>query len=144
MALVDVTTEPLDLAVLVAAVSDARCGAVVGFLGIVRGTADDGRSVTGLTYEAYRAMALPELTRIAAEARAQFDGARVAIAHRTGTLQVGEPSVAVAAAAPHRAAAFDACEYAIDELKRRVPIWKKEHYADGAAEWRDNACEAGP
>lgn len=139
--MVALTEEALSLAPLIDTVRTDACGAVVGFLGVVRETADDGRAVDGLSYEAYAAMALPEMRAIAAEAEARFDRARVAIVHRVGTLGVGEPSVAVAAAAPHRGPAFDACEYAIDELKRRVPIWKKEHYLDGSSAWRENACE---
>jgi molybdopterin synthase catalytic subunit len=138
----EITAEPLESAPLVDAVRRAECGAVVVFLGIVRETSDDGRAVDGLSYEAYPAMALPEMRAIGAEAEARFAGARVAIVHRIGALCVGEPSVAVAAAAPHRGLAFDACEYAIDELKKRVPIWKKEHYADGGATWRENAAPA--
>lgn len=108
------------------------------FLGVVRERADDGRAVTGLSYEAHEAMALAELERIGSEARDRF-GARLAIAHRTGDLAVGEIAVAVAAAAEHRAQAFDACRYAIDELKRRAPIWKSERYADGSRDWVENA-----
>jgi molybdopterin synthase catalytic subunit len=111
-------------------------GGVVTFLGVVREDADDGRSVSGLWYEAHEAMALQEFERIAEEARDRFGDVRLAIVHRIGELRVGEISVAVLAAAPHRAAAFDACRYAIDELKRRAPIWKKERYADGAAQWK--------
>jgi molybdopterin synthase catalytic subunit len=139
--MIGITDLPLDLAPLIEAVSADAHGAVVGFVGVVRATADDGRPVDGLTYEAYHALALPEMQTIAAEARERFDGARVAIVHRTGSLSVGEIAVAVAAAAPHRAAAFDACEYAIDELKRRVAIWKQERYTAGDAVWRENACE---
>lgn len=138
----EITAEPLELAPLVDAVRRDACGAIVAFLGIVRATADDGRAVDGLSYEAYPAMALPEMRAIGAEAEARFAGARVAIVHRIGALRVGEPSVAIAAAAPHRGAAFDACEYAIDELKKRVPIWKKEHYSGGGATWRENAAPA--
>jgi molybdopterin synthase catalytic subunit len=76
---------------------------------------------------------------IGAEASERFGNARVAIAHRVGELSLGEAAVAIAVAAPHRGAAFDACEYAIDELKRRVPIWKKERYVDGGEHWRENA-----
>jgi len=131
--------EPLTLEPLIVAVRGDDCGAVVTFLGVVRATADDGRDVTGLSYEAYPKMALPEMRAIAEEAERRFPGTRVAIAHRTGALAVGESSVAIAVAAPHRADAFDACEYAIDELKARVPIWKKEHYVAGDAVWRENA-----
>ncbi len=138
--MIAISTEPLSLEPLIAAVRSDACGAVVGFLGVVRETADDGRAVDGLEYEAYPAMAIPEMRAIASEAEEHFEGARVAIVHRVGTLRVGEPSVAIVAAAPHRGPAFDACEYAIDELKRRVPIWKKELYVDGTAVWRENAC----
>ena len=138
--MIGITDQPLELAPLIEAVSADAHGAVVGFLGVVRATSDDGRPVDGLTYEAYHALALPEMQAIAAEARDRF-GARVAIVHRTGSLAVGEIAVAVAAAAPHRGVAFDACEYAIDELKRRVAIWKQERYTAGDAVWRENACE---
>jgi molybdopterin synthase catalytic subunit len=114
------------------------CGAIVTFLGVVR--ADDGPEgrVAALSYEAYEALALDEMRAICAEAAARFDGARVAIAHRTGLCGVGEASVAIAAAAAHRGSAFDACEYAIDELKRRVAVWKQERYGDGSSQWRPN------
>jgi molybdopterin synthase catalytic subunit len=136
----ELSDAPLALDPLLEAVRDDACGAIVTFLGVVRATsAGDARPVDGLTYEAYPALALPELETIAAEAASRFGEARVAIAHRLGTLGLGEPSVAIAVASAHRAVAFDACEYAIDELKKRVPIWKKEHFTDGAAEWRPNA-----
>jgi molybdopterin synthase catalytic subunit len=132
-----ITGEPLDVAALAAAVRRDGDGAVVTFLGVVRERSDDGRPVDGLEYEAYPAMAVPEMEKIVAEAAARFSGVKLAMAHRTGTLRIGEASVAIAASAPHRAAAFDACEYAIDELKKRVPVWKKEHYTDGDAAWRE-------
>jgi molybdopterin synthase catalytic subunit len=137
----DITSEPLAAETLISAVSSPGCGGVVVFMGIVRETSDDARPVDGLSYEAYPAMALPAMREIGAEAEARFPGARLAIVHRIGSLRVGEPSVAVAAAAPHRGVAFDACEYAIDELKKRVPIWKKEHYTGGGAEWRENTAQ---
>ena len=111
-------------------------GGVVTFLGIVRRHGDNGRIVNGLSYEAFEPMALTEFETIAGEARDRFGDVRIAIVHRVGELVVGEISVGVLAAAAHRAAAFDACRYAIDQLKHRAPIWKKEHYADGTAEWR--------
>lgn len=112
-------------------------GAVVTFFGIVRDRADDGRPVTSLWYEAYESMAVAEFAAIADEARLRFgDSVRVAVVHRVGEVNVGEISVAVFAAAPHRAAAFDACRYAIDQVKLRAPIWKKESYADGGGVWR--------
>jgi molybdopterin synthase catalytic subunit len=111
-------------------------GGVVTFLGIVRDDADDGRRVSALWYEAYESMAVREFETIANEARDRFGDVRIAIVHRVGELGVGEISVAVLAAAAHRCEAFHACAYAIDELKRRAPIWKKERYAAGGAEWR--------
>jgi molybdopterin synthase catalytic subunit len=135
----EITREPLDLGALIEAVQTDACGAVVAFLGVVRELGDGDQPVDGLSYEAYPAMALPEMRAVGAEASSKFGEARVAIAHRIGDLRLGEASVAVAVAAPHRGVAFDACEYAIDELKARVPIWKKEHFRSGEARWRPNA-----
>lgn len=113
-------------------------GASVTFLGIVRNSGQDARAVVGLRYEAYEAMARAEFERIEAQARERFGDVRLFIAHAVGDLAVGEVAVAVRATAAHRAAALDACRYAIDELKQRAPIWKKERYADGTALWRAN------
>jgi molybdopterin synthase catalytic subunit len=113
-----------------------RDGAVVTFCGIVRDATADGRAVSALEYEAFEPMALREFERIAREACGRFGGARVAIVHRVGEVAAGEISVVVLAAAAHRAEAFDACRYAIDELKARAPIWKRERYADGGTQWR--------
>jgi len=110
------------------------------FLGVVRDTADDGRTVSGLSYEAHEAMALAEFAAIAHEVSERVPGIRIGIVHRIGALRVGEVAVAVCAAAPHRAQAFDACRYAIDELKARASIWKKEHYSDGTGDWVANEC----
>jgi molybdopterin synthase catalytic subunit len=133
-----IVREPIDVAAIARSVRTDACGAVITFAGVVREMSDDERPVTGLSYEAHEAVAIAEFEKIAGEARERFGPCEIAIAHRTGDLQVGEISVAVAVAAPHRGAAFDACEYAIDELKRRAPIWKKEHYARGGSEWRTN------
>ena len=111
-------------------------GGIVTFLGIVRDAADDGKRVSALAYEAFEPMALREFEAIASEAQDRFGEVRIAIVHRVGEVRVGEISVAVLAAAAHRDAAFDACRYAIDQLKRRAPIWKQERYADGTAQWR--------
>lgn len=138
---VALVTEPIDVTALVTRVRTDACGAVATFLGVVR-EQHDGRPVTGLSYEAYPTMALEQMRQIAREAIARFGPCEIAIAHRTGALAIGEASVAVAVGAPHRGAAFDACEYAIDELKRRVEIWKKEHYVDGDASWVDNRTGA--
>ena len=113
------------------AVQGADCGAVVGFTGIVRAH-NHGKQVTRLEYEAYPEMALRVFERIAGEARERFQ-ARVAIHHRVGSLQPGELSVVIAAAAPHRADAFDACRHAIEALKADAPIWKREVYPDGSS-----------
>ncbi|MFN2566263.1 MAG: molybdenum cofactor biosynthesis protein MoaE [Gemmatimonadaceae bacterium] len=125
----------IDPAALLAEVQRSSNGAVVLFLGTVRDV-NDGRSVTGMEYTAYEAMAARELAAIADEAVARF-GTDVAVEHRLGTLDIGEASVAIAAAHPHRARAFDAARYIIEELKRRVPVWKLEHYVDGTREWID-------
>jgi molybdopterin synthase catalytic subunit len=129
------TIEPRALEELVR----ARDGGVVTFLGIVREDAVDGRRVSGLFYEAFEAMAVREFETIASEARDRFGDVRIAIVHRVGELRAGEISVAVLAAAPHRATAFDACRYAIDQLKERAPIWKQERYAGGDARWLQNS-----
>jgi molybdopterin synthase catalytic subunit len=139
-----IADRPIDPSEIEREVSAAGYGGVAVFLGLVRERSDDERPVTGLSYEAFVPMALHSFEEIATEARRRFGDVRIAIAHRVGELRVGEIAVVVAAGAPHRAAAFDACEYAIDELKRRTPIWKKEHYADGSAEWRENASTDGP
>ncbi|MGE5127864.1 MAG: molybdenum cofactor biosynthesis protein MoaE [Betaproteobacteria bacterium] len=133
--LVKLVRAPIDLAMLVAA--DERDGAVCLFVGVVRNE-HAGRPVLRLEYEAYEEMALPLMQEIAAEARRLFPVTAVRLVHRLGRLEIGEASVAVAAASPHRAEAFAACRFAIDTLKSRVPIWKKEFYADGSA-WLEPA-----
>ncbi|HTE05283.1 MAG TPA: molybdenum cofactor biosynthesis protein MoaE [Planctomycetota bacterium] len=116
---------------VLAAVEGAAEGGVVLFLGRVRDHAR-GLPVKRLDYEAYGGMAELELAALADEARALHGCSRVAIVHRTGTLAIGELAVAIAVSAPHRKEAFAACEWLIDTLKQRVPIWKKEWYADGS------------
>ena len=137
---VGLSAEALDPAQLEAAVASASCGAVVTFLGTTRASSpDDPRPVAALEYEAYPELAVREMEAVAAEARARFGPLEIALVHRTGRVAVGEPSVAVVVAAPHRAAAFDACRYAIDALKARVAVWKREIYADGDGAWIANA-----
>ncbi|GJG85214.1 hypothetical protein tb265_03950 [Gemmatimonadetes bacterium T265] len=140
-----IVERPLDLAALLAEVADAAHGATALFVGTVR-EVNDGRPVTGIDYTAYRAMAERELAAIVAEAAGRFgtaEGApRVVVEHRVGTLGIGEASVAVAAAHARRAPAMDAVRYVVEELKRRVPIWKREHYADGTREWLDPTAAA--
>lgn len=125
-----VTSDPLRLDDVVAAVGGEAYGAVVTFSGAVRDQTR-GRRVVKLDYEAYAPMAERVFAQIADEAAAKWKGARIAIAHRTGTLMPGELAVVIAAAAPHRAEAFDACRHAIERLKQDAPIWKKEHFEDG-------------
>jgi molybdopterin synthase catalytic subunit len=115
-------------------VGAAGNGAAVLFLGTVRDV-NDGRSVTGIEYSAYRSMAERELAAIVEEAAARIGSDDVVVEHRVGELRVGECSVAVAVAHPHRGLAFDGARYVIEELKRRVPIWKREQYMDGTREW---------
>lgn len=137
--MVDLIEGPIDPACVYESVQNSRYGAVVVFTGVVREQSDDERSVTALTYEAYRDLAVTEMERIAAEMHIRFDPCDVAMQHRVGTLAVGEASVIVAVASAHRSAAFEACRYGIEELKRRVPIWKKEQFAAGEPRWRENA-----
>jgi molybdopterin synthase catalytic subunit len=129
------TRTPLDLASLVASVSAPDRGGVAAFLGMVRNH-HGGREVLRLEYSAYEPMAEAEAARIIGEAESRWP-VKVALAHRIGDLAIGDAAVAVAAAGAHRAEAFDACRYVIEELKVRVPIWKKEHYADGSLVWVD-------
>ena len=127
-----VTDQPLDARAVEAAVADPAAGAVVTFTGTVRDHAR-GRGVVALDYEAYAPAAEKLLAQIGMEIAAQWGVARVAIVHRIGSLPVGEASVVIAVSAAHRGEAFAACQYAIERLKEIVPIWKKEHYADGAS-----------
>jgi len=126
---------PFDVAALRAELLDARVGGYASFEGWVRDH-NDGRAVTGLRYEAYVAMAESEGERILDDACARFDILDARCVHRTGELAIGELAVWVGVSAEHRDAAFAACRFVIDEVKSRVPIWKHERYADGAAEWR--------
>jgi molybdopterin synthase catalytic subunit len=134
--LAELTDGPIDTSRAVAAVSGPSRGAVVIFLGAVRDH-HAGRPVEKLTYSAYRAMALEGLRRIVADLEAGHENLRAAIVHRLGEVPVGEPSVVIAIASPHRAAAYDASRAALERLKAEIPIWKREHYADGGAEWRE-------
>src|ERR1700732_3810093 len=125
----------IDAHALVHHVRTGADGAIVTFDGCVRNQSH-GRPTLYLDYEAYESLALAKMQEIAAEVHAKFASARVPIAPRLGRLEIGETSVFIAVSAPHRAAAFDACRYAIDTLKKTVPIWKKEFFADGAV-WAD-------
>jgi molybdopterin synthase catalytic subunit len=128
------TNKPIDAAALRAELENAAAGACVAFEGIVRNH-NDGRSVLRLEYEAYPALANKEGEDIVRAALEKFGILGAACVHRVGPLEIGGMAVWVGVAAAHRGAAFDACRYIIDEVKRRVPIWKREFYADGTVEW---------
>ena len=131
MAPIAVTSNELELDRLIRLVSDGGGhGAVTSFIGIVRDT-NLNRRVTHLEYEAYEPMAIKEMQKLIALVKREFEISNVGIVHRLGKLEIGETSVVISVAAPHRRAAFAACEWLIKELKRTVPIWKKEVYADG-------------
>jgi molybdopterin synthase catalytic subunit len=126
----ELTSGPIDVGEVARRVVPAECGATVTLDGYVREWTR-GRKSLYLIYEAYPAMALSELRRLGREAHARFEISHIGIVHRTGRLEIGETSVCISVGAPHRRAAFEACEWAIKELKRSVPIWKKEFYEDG-------------
>lgn len=130
----EVTSEPIDAGAVLNRVGGAEDGAVALFLGIVRNS-NDGRPVGGMEYEGYAEMAREQLAEIVADAAARAHAGRVAAVHRLGVLGVGEVSVAIAVSTPHRAQAFDAARRVIDEIKERLPVWKREHYLDREAEW---------
>ena len=132
---IEITDAPIPAEAIVAAMKAGGDGAVCVFDGIVRDNTR-GRRTLYLDYEAYREMALEHMQRLAAEAIAKFGVRDVALVHRLGRLMVGETSVLIVVASAHRAAAFDACRWLIDTLKKTVPIWKKETFADGAV-WAD-------
>ncbi len=129
----ELTTEAIDVGQVARRVVPRECGATVTLDGYAREWTA-GRKTLYLVYEAYDAMALTEMQRLGRDAHKQFEIAHVGIVHRTGRLEIGETSVVISVSAPHRRAAFEACEWIIKELKRTVPIWKKEVYADGE-EW---------
>ena len=126
----------IDAAALLREVGGDSSGATSLFLGTVR-DANEGRAVQGIEYSAYDTMAVAELARIVDEACARHPGVRVAVEHRLGTLAVGDVSVAIACSHAHRGPALDASRFVIEQLKRRVPIWKRELYTDGTRAWVD-------
>jgi molybdopterin synthase catalytic subunit len=128
--IVEIVDGPIDAARLLAAIGHPSAGGTALFIGATR-TPSDGREVSYLEYEAYRPMALKMMEEIVGEAGRRWALVAACAAHRVGRVDPGEASVLVAASAEHRAAAFEACRFLIDEIKREVPIWKKEVYADG-------------
>lgn len=127
------TASRLDPAALCRAVSSPRHGALAAFVGTVRAV-HAGRRVKAVSYDCFVPLAEKELSRIAAAAEKRWP-VQVAVAHRTGRLKVGEASVAIAAGSGHRAEAFEACRFVIEQIKLRVPVWKKEHYETGDGRW---------
>lgn len=135
-----VTRDAIAITDLTTRVCGVERGGVVLFLGTVRRSPEDG-PVRAIEYSAYEAMAEAEFGRIVAEAQARWPGARFAAQHRIGVVPLGEPSIAVAAAAPHRAEAFAACRFVIEEAKARLPVWKREQFDDGGVRWKENAAD---
>lgn len=136
-ALTAITTAPLDTGALVQALDKSGIGAVTTFIGLVRDH-NLGRRVLHLEYEAYEALALRGLDLIVTEAASQWPTVRLAIHHRIGRMEIGEASVAIAVASPHRADAFSASRYAIERIKQIVPIWKHEYF-EGGDMWIEGA-----
>jgi molybdopterin synthase catalytic subunit len=135
--------DPIDPARVLARVGSAEDGATLLFLGVVRDHAD-GRAVSGMRYEAYAEMAEPVLAEIAHEAAERLGTDRLAVVHRYGELEIGEISVAIAVSSPHRAEAYEASRYVIEEIKKRLPIWKREHYVDGSEAWVEGTVPPAP
>ena len=129
-----VTSEPLDPCAFLRDCASASDGAAVLFIGVVRNQ-NEGREVGHLDYQAYPPMAEGTLREIAEEAARKWETGSISIAHRYGRLEIGDVSVAIVVAAPHRGDAYAASRYIIEELKKRVPIWKREGYLDGESEW---------
>jgi len=130
------TRDALVLDALLAHVAGPGAGGTCAFLGTVRNGAGEG-DVTAIEYSGHEPMVDAEFSRILAEVGERWPGVRVAVRHRLGLVPVGAASIAIAVAAPHRAEAFAACRYVIEAVKTRVPVWKKEHHADGTATWVD-------
>ncbi len=130
--MIEIVPGPIDVAAVIESVASPSSGAVSLFIGTTR-NANEGRRVTGLRYEAYIPLAVKEMERIAGEVRSRWPVERVSLVHRIGEVPVGEASVVIAVSTPHRKESFEACRYAIDELKKRVPIWKQEVFDDGTS-----------
>lgn len=135
-----ITTEPVSAALLSRDTAYPECGALCSFEGVVRNH-HGGRAVLKLNYEAFVPMAESELKRLKDEIESEWPMCHVRMSHRIGALEIGDTAVAIVVWAPHRAEAFDACEAAIDRLKKRLPVWKREFYADGTTSWV--VCEHG-
>jgi molybdopterin synthase catalytic subunit len=135
------TASPIDLPAMLLEARDSD-GAICLFVGVVRNESE-GRSTTGIRYEAYAPMAELQMARVLEDLAREFPGVRITLRHRVGDLSVGDASVAIAATSPHRHEAFAACRAAIDRIKTTVPIWKKEFHPDGSSEWVDPTKAGG-
>jgi len=133
----EIVAHAIDVARVRRAVHDPGFGAILVFEGVARNNFD-GRQVVQLAYEAWPEMAIPVMAEIGAEIARRWPGTRTAIVHRTGIVAIGEPTVVIAVGTPHRAECYAASRHALEELKARVPVWKKEIYTDGSA-WKANA-----
>lgn len=130
------THDAIDIAALIRSVTGPERGGTAVFLGSVRRSDDDG-PVESIEYSAYEEMADAEFGKILKETKSKWPETHLAVLHRLGAIPVGEASIAIVAASPHRAAAFDACRFVIEEVKVRLPVWKKERFEDGSEEWRE-------
>lgn len=137
-----IVDHPLDPTALLAEVASTASGASTLFVGTVR-RVNDGKDVTGIDYSAYGPMAEREMAAVVAEAAERYGTDRIVVEHRIGTLGLGEASIVIAVSHARRGAAMDAQRYLIEEIKRRVPVWKREHYADGTREWVDPTGSVG-
>ena len=142
MIFAEVSSDPIDTAALLAKVGSDEDGAALLFIGVVRDHAE-GRKVTGMRYDVYAEMATEVLREIALEASIPLGTNRIAVAHRFGELKIGEISVGIAVSSPHRAEAYEASRFVIEEIKKRLPVWKKEHYLDGVSEWVEGTIPPG-
>ena len=142
MIFAEVSSDPIDTAALLAKVGSDEDGAALLFIGVVRDHAE-GRKVTGMRYDVYAEMATEVLREIALEATIPLGTDRIAVAHRFGELKIGDISVGIAVSSPHRAEAYEASRFVIEEIKKRLPVWKKEHYLDGVSEWVEGTIPPG-
>lgn len=133
--IVELTPDPIDTAALVARLHDPRAGAIDVFLGCTRAETSDGRELIALDYEAYPDMAMKQMRDLLSEARQRWPIERAVVIHRIGRVGLGEPSVLIGVATPHRGESFEACRFLIDELKKSVPVWKKEVWSDATTSW---------
>ena len=132
--LIEITSDPIDTAAVLASVQSNNAGASVLFVGTTR-EMTEGKRTLKLDYQCYEAMAIKKMTEILEEAQTRWNLIACSIVHRIGTVELGEASIAVAVSSPHRVDSFESAQWMVDTLKRDVPIWKQEHWADGSTEW---------